>query len=382
MCHSNLFIKTQFIILLFFLGGQQGFSRPILSFFTELDSKELQVLLSRPGVKESLVAMKAELRIGISEFTEQRAQSIRELNSLGIPVYAWLKASGAQGETFRVDNASSILKRYKNFREWSISYQLVWQGLGIDLRPHPEIMQDWVDQPLISAWNSYLNLFNQEDLDLAHRFYQEFIEEVHKDGLTLESYVLPFAMDEYPTKAKGLQYMGQIVNFETDRTIPLCYTSFPYIKPAAILDYGQRAGRVGIGSTSSSLFGGELQTEELDWEILSRDLRLAHDVCKEIHISDLESLIANGWLEAIAKFDFSVPVFLYSKEIDEQAENSYLSQKAFLALSYPLLTSITLVILAILSILFSYFLLRYLFSWKKKNASSRQDEIDYEVIST
>lgn len=376
------FTKIQLLLLLFFAGGQEAFSRPLISFFTELPSSELQALIARPGIKDLLLDMGAEIRIGVNDFTQERAESIKELNEAGIPVYAWLKAHDNQGHTFRIDNASFILKRYKSFKEWTSLYQLSWEGIGIDLRPHPEMMQNWVEQPILSAWNSYLNLFNQEELDLAFGLYQEFIKEAHADGFQIESYVLPFALDEAPTETKGLQYLGQIVNLKTDKTIPLCYTSFPYIQPAAILDYGGRSGSVGIGSTSSSLFEGKLETQSLDWESLSRDMRLAHDVCKEIHIANLESILANGWLESIAEFDFSVPVFLYSKEIDEHATNTYLSQKAFQALSYPLLTSIGFILLAILSIILSYSLIRYLFNWKKKNESARQEEIDYEIISS
>ena len=369
------------LVLMLFSGEQSALSRPLLSFFSELEAEELHILISRPGVKETLVNMQAELRIGISDFTEVHAQNIRQLNDAGIPVYAWLKANDTQGHTFRVDNASSLLKRYRNFKEWTDSYNLRWQAVGIDLRPNPDDMQSWVNQPLLSAWNSYVNLFSQEEIELAANHFQEFLKEAHKDGYRIESYVLPFAMDEVSQETKGLQYMSRILNVETDKIIPLCYTSFPYISPASILDYGGRAQSVAIGSTNNSILGEKLSTEALDWEMLSRDLRLAHDVCKEIHISNLESVIANGWLEAIMEFDFSVPVFLYSKELEIQENQSFWAEKAFQALTYPITSSIVLLLLAILSIIFCFLFIRYLFSWKKKNSAPQQVEIDYEIIS-
>ncbi|MEM8888737.1 MAG: hypothetical protein AAGD28_12200, partial [Bacteroidota bacterium] len=338
-------------------------------------------LISRPQIKDILLEMGAELRMGIDDFSEERAANIRLLNEVGIPVYAWIRAPKAQSFTFRIDNASTLLKRYQSFKSWSDSHDLKWAGIGIDLRPAPEELQQWAEQPMLSAWNAYLNLFEQEELQLALPLFREFKEAVHKDGYVLESYVLPFSLDENPEEAKALQYMGQILNVETDRIIPLCHTNMPYVYPASILDYGARARRVGLGSTSNESFDGLMTQDALDWESLSRDLRLAHDVCQEIHLSSLESIAANGWLEALADFDFSVPVFLYSKELEDQETQAFVSQQAFKALSYPVLSTAALIILTILSILFSFFFIRFLFSWKKKNATSQQEEIDYEIIS-
>jgi len=377
-------LKRLFILLFIslFLFGKQGvIARPLLSFFSDSDPATFQALISRPQIKDILLEMGAELRMGIDDFSEERAENIRLLNEAGIPVYAWIRAPKAQSFTFRIDNASTLLKRYQSFKSWSDSHGLQWSGIGIDLRPAPEELQQWAEQPMLSAWNAYVNLFEQEELQLALPLFQEFKEAVHKDGYVLESYVLPFSLDENPEEAKALQYMGQILNVETDRIIPLCHTNMPYVYPASILDYGARARRVGLGSTSNESFDGLMTQEALDWESLSRDLRLAHDVCQEIHLSSLESIAANGWLEALADFDFSVPVFLYSKELEDQETQAFVSQQAFKALSYPVLSTAALIILTILSILFSFFFIRFLFSWKKKNATSQQEEIDYEIIS-
>ncbi|MEM6800965.1 MAG: hypothetical protein AAF696_06145 [Bacteroidota bacterium] len=379
---NRFIIHIVLFLSMLILGEQRGFSRPLLSFFSHSNSEEFQQLISRPGVLQSLQNMGAEIRIGIVEMNEARAKSIQTLNEAGIPVFAWIKALEVQGSTFRVDNASSLLKRYQSFKSWSDQYGLIWQGVGIDLRPKAEVMSSWVEEPVLSAWNSYLNLFNQKESELAKPLFQEFQEAVHQDGYVLETYVLPFAMDEDPEEASGLQYLTRILNVNSDRVIPLCYTSYPFISAASILDYGSRAQRVGLGSTSMPISPQKTSLQALDWEMLSRDLRLAHDVCKEIHLDNLEGIVANGWLEAIELFDFSESVFLYSTEIEDQQTQSYISNKAFQALSYPLLSSILLLFFSILIIVLTIIFLRYLFSWKKKSVEPKQEEIDYEVISS
>ena len=46
--------------------------------------------------------------MGIDDFSEERAENIRELNEAGIPVFAWIRAPKAQSFTF-IDLTSMIV---------------------------------------------------------------------------------------------------------------------------------------------------------------------------------------------------------------------------------------------------------------------------------
>jgi hypothetical protein len=63
---------------------------PSLTFFCELESPELDKLLSSQALISQLRRMNANISMGIHDFSPERAKAVKKLTHSGIPVTAWL----------------------------------------------------------------------------------------------------------------------------------------------------------------------------------------------------------------------------------------------------------------------------------------------------
>ncbi len=60
---------------------------------------------------------------------------VRQLNEAGIPVTAWLLLPKEQGYWFNLDNIPQAIARYADFKAWTEENALQWAGVGIDIEP-------------------------------------------------------------------------------------------------------------------------------------------------------------------------------------------------------------------------------------------------------
>ena len=110
--------------------------RPVkLTFFCELDASTLEALFSDPSVTRRLVALGAQVSLGILDFSPERASVVRRLNRAGIPLIAWQLLPREQGYWYNMCNAAEAAARYAEFRDWSTREDLHWSGIGVDIKP-------------------------------------------------------------------------------------------------------------------------------------------------------------------------------------------------------------------------------------------------------
>ncbi len=285
-------------------------AQPRLTFFCELDADALQALFADPTVTDSLIALGAGISLGILDLSAERAAVVRHLNETGIPVIAWQLLPEEQGYWFNVGNAPQAAARYAEFKRWTARHSLHWAGVGLDIEPDIREMQ----QLAVGKWPLLPTLLkralNQERLRRAQTQYSALVAQIRADGYRVDSYQMPFIVDERKAGSTLLQRIGGIVDITVDREVLMLYTSFFRPRgPGLLWSYAAEAGSVGLGSTGGGVeLEGVADTRPLDWAEFSRDLLLARRCTDDIHVFSLEGCVRQGFLPLLQAFDWGQPV--------------------------------------------------------------------------
>lgn len=285
-------------------------ARPRLTFFCELEADALQALFADPAVTEDLAALEASVSLGILDFSPERAAVVRRLNQAGIPVIAWQLLPKAHGYWYNARNASQAAARYLAFQAWTAEHELRWAGIGIDI----ELDIHEVQQLLINRWRLLPTIlrraFDSERLRRAQAEYSALVQQMRADGYRVDSYLLPWMLDERKAGSTLLQRIGGLVDVPADREVPMLYSSFMRPRgPGMLWSYARDVQAVGLGSTGGGVhLEGMPDIRPLDWNELSRDLRLARRWINDIHVFSLEGCVQQGFLARLKGFDWDQPV--------------------------------------------------------------------------
>lgn len=276
---------------------------PQLTFFCELEPDALTSLFADGRVAEALKAMRARISLGLIDLTPERAAVVRDLNQAGVPVVAWLLLSKAEGYWANSDNAAQMVTRYAEFRVWSTHHALEWAGVAIDVEPPYEDMQ----MAMAGHSQAMLRRAVRRALDKtrhqrAAHVYATLVKQAHLDGFNIESYQLPFIVDERRAGSRLLQRLFGLVDLRADREVLMLYTSFtPALGPGILWSYGSDAQGIGVGSTG----GGVDSFVPLGWDALARDLRLARRWTDALYVFSLEGCVQQGFLDRLANMDWA-----------------------------------------------------------------------------
>jgi hypothetical protein len=286
-----------------------SYTAPRLTFFCELGAEPLQALFADPAVTEHLVALRASVSLGLLDLGPERAAVVRRLHEAGVPVIAWQLLPAEQGYWFNLDNAPQAEARYSAFREWTAVHGLRWDGVGLDIEPDIHELQ----RLLAERWRQVLSLLRRlrrgERLRQARAAYGALIARIRADGYRVDTYQLPFIVDERQTGSTLLQRMLGVVDLPADREVLMLYSSFVRPHGVGVLTaYGPHARSIGIGSTGGGVeLPGLIEVPPLSWDELSRDLRLARQSSAELHIFSLEGCVKQGFLPRLRTFDWAAP---------------------------------------------------------------------------
>jgi len=326
----------------------QGLARPSLSFFCEVSGEKLLSYSRDSTLLRDLRRMDASLRIGVLDFSNDRAEALRRFHAAGIPLVAWLLLPEEKGYWFHATNGEAALDRYEAFRRWTEEQELVWEGIGLDLEPALADVRGWHDEPIRTTWRCYQRLLRPKPLSDALAPYQRLLVRIQDDGYLVESYLFPPLLDERAISTESFQRLLGLVDLPVAHEIPMCYTSAPFIEPAMILSYGEEVSAIALGSTGGgpALMGGK-PLPTLSWEELSRDLLLAQQICQQVHLYSLEGCLERGFIPRLRDFDWRQPVALYSSELHEVPRTRQRLRWVLQVLDYPILTSVGLLLLLI-----------------------------------
>jgi hypothetical protein len=284
--------------------------KPRLTFFCELETDALEALFADSSVIGNLTALEASVSLGILDLSPGRAAVVRHLNEAGIPVIAWQLLPKEQGYWFNLGNASQAAARYADFKAWTAEYSLQWAGVGIDIEPDIREVQQLLDGGWRLLPMLLQRVFDTKRLRRAQASYNALVAQMRADGYCVDSYEMPFMVDERKVGSTLLQRLTGIVDVHTDRLVLMLYTSPLRPRgPGILWSYAPDADSVGVGNTGGGVeLAGISEIPPLDWNEFSRDLRLALYWSDDIHIFSLEGCVRQDFLTRLKTFDWSQPV--------------------------------------------------------------------------
>jgi hypothetical protein len=280
--------------------------RPELTFACELDPARLAALFADSSVIEDLLALRARVALMLSDFSDERAGVVRQLNAAAIPVVGIPLLPLAQGYYFTADNAAEAAGRYQEWQEWTRRHGLTWQGVGLDIEPDARTYQQIMDNPWGLVPMLVPRLFDRARPQRSRTAYMELVDRIRADGWTVENYQFPLIADERRAGSALLQRLA-LVDVRTDREVWMIYSSFMRaLGPGLIWSYGPEAAAIGVGTTGGGPdIPGSPQMPSLSWEELARDLQLARHWCDQILIHSLEGCVWQGFLGRLKSFDWA-----------------------------------------------------------------------------
>ncbi len=271
-----------------------------ITLFCEADSHQLSKVFTDKTIND-LAKIRARISLGLVDLSQERAEIVAKLNSRGIPVVAWLLLPKEKGYWFCSRNAEDAYERYQHFKKWTSVNSLKWDGIGIDIEP--DIRNREYDNPSIT---SFVLIFlknmitGRKNIRDAQKRYDYLIKEMKNDDYLVESYLMPFVLDDRKVGSTTLQSLAGIINMHVDREVPMLYTSrFPMRTPAILKSYLHDATRlsnntdtngtaVAIGCTGGGING---DMHPLSREEFLRDLGLTSNHISHIYIFSLEGCI-------------------------------------------------------------------------------------------
>lgn len=322
--------------------------QPQLSFFTELPAPQLKTLFADSSVIANLRSLKAAVRMGMLDFTPERAEVVRRLNQQGVPVVAWLLLPEEQGYWFNMDNGPAAGQRYAQLRQWTRANNLRWAGVGIDLEASMDDIKLMTNDFPAALRRAYGRLFTSSQLKKATADYGRVLAQIRADGYSVESYILPFMLDERRAGTTAFQRATGMLDLPVATEIPMVYSSFFGPDGAAFIPvYGRGLRAVAIGSTGGGvkIKGMKATPPTLTWPDLERDLLLAGKVTRQVHIFCLESCVEKGYLPKLAGIDYSRPAPDLSANVAQLEQTRRRVQTVLVVLDHPVLLTAGVILL-------------------------------------
>jgi hypothetical protein len=283
--------------------------QPNLSFVCELDAARLTTLFADSSVIDDLKALDARVLLALSDYSAERAQVVQQLNRAGVPIVAIPLVSPDNGYYFTPDNVPQAYASYNQFKTWTATHGLLWDGIGLDIEPEADFFFGIARNP----WGLVPMLLSRvRDTTRPARgraAYGALVDRIHTDGWTVENYQMPLMADERRVGSTLLQRLFGLVDVPTDREVWMHYNSFMRgIGPALLWSYGPEATAVAVGTTG----GGPVvpdppQMPMQSWEEFTRDLRLARHWSENVYVHSLEGCVWQGYLPRLRSMDWSEP---------------------------------------------------------------------------
>lgn len=346
-------------------------SKPDLSFFVELKGADFNALFSDTTLVVKLVEMKASLRVGLPDFSPERTEAIHRLNQAGIPLIAWLLLSEEEGYWFHMNNGDKAIRRYLDFKNWTIENNLKWEGIGIDLELDFNDARMGVKHPLKLAWKAYKRLYDNRSLENGKVVYNKLISQILDDGYNLESYVIPFIYDERISKTASFQKLLGLIDIQTPHEIPMVYTSV-LGNPSMIASYCIEGEPIALGITGGGVVIEGIQPKFLTKDELIRDMLISNQYSSGVIIFCLEAAWKNGWLSAIESLDYtrSLPDLKIDSEKQENMRKTI--QRLLIVLDHPLLMTIAVLLFITATAILLVRIFRFAFSFFRSRTQSHK----------
>lgn len=279
---------------------------PQLNFASQMETAALQSLFSDPEVIRDLRKLNAGVTLSVVDLSPGRAEVVRQLNSAGIPVTAWLALPRQQGYYLNASNAAQAEARFTEFQKWTSDSGLRWSGVGLDIEPNLQEFNGFGRAALAAL----KRLVDPNTVTRARIAYKSFIARIESAGYSVETYQFPFIADEREVHSTLLERLFGIVDVRGDREVLMLYSSFNRSADSALIwQYGPSAQRIVVGITAGDPQAGA-RMSSLSWEELSHDVIVAGHFSPVVGIYNLEGCVRRGLLAQLITLDWNQPVII------------------------------------------------------------------------
>ena len=283
---------------------------PQLNFACQMETAALQSLFSDPDVIRDLEQLHAGITLSLIDLSPGRAQVVRQLNSAGIPVAAWLALPGEQGYYLNASNAAQAEVRFTEFQKWTADSGLRWSGIGLDIEPN---LQEFTSIGRAAA-AAFKRLFDPDTVTRARAAYEAYIARIEAAGYRVETYQFPFISDEREVRSTLLERLFGIVDVRGGREVLMLYSSFNRTADSALIwQYGPSAQLIVVGITAGYPQPGA-RMGPLSWEELSHDVIVASHFSPVVGIYNLEGSVHRGFLARLKTLDWNQPVTISAEQ--------------------------------------------------------------------
>ncbi|MGD0708917.1 MAG: hypothetical protein ABSA51_10745 [Anaerolineaceae bacterium] len=264
------------------------------------------MLFSNSIALNKLKELDAAISLGIRDFSPERTEIVKMLNTAGIPVTAWLLLPKEQGYWFNLDNARHAVRRYGEFRLWTVKNKLKWATIGIDIEPDIQVMGEISQAPSKVVSLLLPKLFDDQRIKKAESEYTALVTQMHLDGYFVESYQFPLIADERKAHSDLIRKVCGILDLAVDREVFMLYSSFaPELGAGMIESYAPDTRAIALGSTGGGVeIEGQGELRAMDWAALKRDLLLAARFTDNLYIFSLEGCLRQDFMDKLAHMDW------------------------------------------------------------------------------
>jgi hypothetical protein len=278
--------------------------RPQLNFACQMETAALQSLFSDRTVISDLRRLDAAISLSLIDLSPGRAQVVRQLNSAGIPVTAWLALPGEQGYYLNASNAAQAEVRFTEFQKWTADSGLRWSGIGLDIEPNVQEFSS-IGRAVSAALK---RLFDPDTVTRARTAYEAFISRIQAAGYRVETYQFPFIADGRAVHSTLLERLFGIVDVRGDREVLMLYSSYNRAADSALIwQYGPFAQLIVVGVTVGDP-APDRRPGPLTWEELEHDVIVASHFSPVVGIYNLEGSVRRGLLPRLQTMDWTQPV--------------------------------------------------------------------------
>jgi hypothetical protein len=289
------------------ISGENKGGPAQLVFACDGSTSELETLFSQPDVLSDLKDLHAGIALALQDLSPDRARIVRQLNSAGIPVTAWLALPAEQGYYLNAANAPEAAARFAAFQTWTSTYGLQWAGVGLDIEPNIKDFATLRNSKWRLARTLSGRYFDMERVRRARESYSSLIREIQAHGYRVQTYQFPFISDARRVRSTLLERLAGIVDVKGDQEVLMVYTSFNHrLDSALIWVYGPDAQAIAVGVTSGSTTAPRFTP--LNWEDFSRDLIVASHFSHVVGIYNLQGSVQQGFLPRLKTMNWNQSV--------------------------------------------------------------------------
>ncbi len=273
-----------------------------LTFFVEVAAAELDALLSETTLK-LLAQAQASLAVAMIDLLPERAVALRRAASYGIGVTAWLVLDRCDGYWLTIDNAESAGRRWQQVQAWLTHESVQVQAVGLDIEMPEADAVALSRAPLPSLWRLWTRRRRRHEVALAKGAYLALIEQVRGAGWPVETYQLPFVIDERAARSTLLQRVLGFADVRGDREVLMLYRSVP---PAGLGRWmvelwGAEAEAIAVGITGGGVASLQpvFANRQLHLQALRDELARARHFGRPLYVFSLEGCVQGEMLEEL-----------------------------------------------------------------------------------